>query len=63
MCKEEKKVIEDIIMDEVPLDELVYKSMMNSDFFKALSIEYKIQVKTAIKDRGGFMPSWINQLD
>ena len=59
MCKEDKRVVDDIIMDDVSLDILVNKSLESKDFFQALSLEYKEQVRNAISLNDHYMPYWI----
>ena len=61
MCKEEKKVIEDIIMGSVDVSVLVDKSIASVDFFNALTLEYKNMVRDFIIENRLYMPLWIRE--
>ena len=59
MNKQDRNLVNDIIMGSVDIDVLVNKSINSVDFFNALNLEYKDMVRSFIIENRMYMPLWI----
>ena len=61
MNKQDRDLVNDIIMGSVDIDILVNKSVASVDFFNALTLEYKNMVRDFIIENRLYMPLWIRE--